>query len=64
MHSFAPIFVPLILLAVLVALAAFLRRFAGRQRADGRHAYETVALLTPAERSFFGVLRQAVASEY
>jgi len=64
MHSLAPLFTALILLAVLIVAAAILRRFAGEPRADGRHAYEAVALLTPAERSFFGVLQQAVASDY
>ena len=64
MHLFAPLFIALILLALLVFAAAFLRRFAGEQRAAGGHTYEAVALLTPAERSFFGVLQQAVASDY
>jgi hypothetical protein len=64
MHLFTPIFVALLVLAVLVVAAAFLRRSAGGPRADGRHAYEAVALLTPAERSFFGVLQQAAASDY
>jgi hypothetical protein len=60
MHSFAPVFVALILLAAL-AVATLSRRFAGAPRAESTHTYEAVALLTPAERSFFGVLRQVAA---
>lgn len=65
MHSFAPVLIALILLvALVVVVVAFFRRFAGAPRADRRHAYEAVALLTPAERSFFGVLQQALSSDY
>jgi hypothetical protein len=64
MHTFAAFFIALILLVMLVVVAAFFRQFAGVSRADGGHAYEAVALLTAAERSFFGVLQQAVASDY
>ena len=64
MHLFAPVLIALILLALFAVAATFLRRFAREQRADAGHAYEAVALLTPAERSFFGVLQQAVASDF
>ncbi len=56
----------LVLLALL-AIAASLIRLLGRQQKALRVAagYEAVpALLTPAERSFFGVLQLAVASDY
>lgn len=52
---------------VLLAIAASLVRLIGRQQTaqSVASAYEAVpALLTPAERSFFGVLQQAVASDY
>lgn len=70
MHFFSlPLIVALavlLLLAVLAGLAAslgLLGRKPGKQGAAA--AYEAVpALLTPAERSFFGVLRQALASDY
>jgi hypothetical protein len=64
MHLFASVFIALILLAALVVVAALFRRSEGEPGADGRFTYEAVALLTPAERSFFGVLQQAVASNY
>jgi hypothetical protein len=52
---------------VLLTVAASLLRLLGRQQKSESvtGAYEAVpALLTPAERSFFGVLQQAVASDY
>ena len=52
---------------VLLVVAASLIQLLGRQRTaqSAPGAYEAVpALLTPAERSFFGVLQQAVASDY
>lgn len=52
---------------VLLAIAAFLVRLIGQQQTAQTlaGAYEAVpALLTPAERSFFGVLQQAVGSDY
>jgi len=52
---------------VLLAAAAALIRLLGWQRATPTvvGTYEAVpALLTPAERSFFGVLQQVVASNY
>ena len=64
MHSFAPFYITLILLVLLAVAGGFLRRFAAQSRTEGRHAYEAAALLTPAERSFFGVLQQAVRSDY
>jgi len=66
MHSFGtPLLIAVIFLAVLAITAAFLRRFAGESRTGGGHAYEAAtALLSPAERSFFGVLHQAVGSDY
>lgn len=57
-----------ILAFLLLAVAAYLIRQIGPQQAAQAGAgrvYEAVpALLTPAERSFFGVLQQAVASDY
>ena len=66
MHAFGtPLLVAVIFLAALAIVAAFLRRFAGGSRTDGGRAYEAAsALLSPAERSFFGVLHQAVGSDY
>ena len=60
-----PFVIAVILLVVLAVISAFFRQPAGVPRANGKQAYEAVpALLTPAERSFFGVLRQAVGSDY
>jgi hypothetical protein len=70
MHSFAAIFVLLILFAAVAAVTAFLRvlvagsKKAGAESVPDQSDYESVALLSPAERSFFGVLHQAVALEY
>jgi len=57
---------PLIVLALLAAFGVFLRVLGPRRNAQGiGPAYEAVsALLTPAERSFFGVLRQALGGDY
>jgi hypothetical protein len=62
----------LLLLAVaallILAVVASLARLLGRKRTHQQtaiSAYETVpAFLSPAERSFFGVLQQALASRY
>ena len=64
MHlSNAPLLVALIVLAVLAIIAAWLRQL-GQTPVAGA-AYEAVlTLLTPAERSFFGVLQQAVPADY
>ena len=53
-------------LIVLLAVVATLLRLFGRvPSVQSVAAYEAVpALLTPAERSFFGVLQQALSSEY
>jgi hypothetical protein len=59
-------FVPLVGLAVLVVIAALVRLI-GRQRRmrAGEAGYEAQpALLTAAERSFFGVLQQAVGGKF
>jgi hypothetical protein len=51
----------------LIAFVAALLRLLGKSRpgSAGMSAYEAVPeFLSPAERSFFGVLQQAVASEY
>lgn len=66
MHSFGtPLLVVAIFLVALGVIAALLRRFAGVAKVGGVSAYEAVpALLTPAERSFFGVLQQALGSDY
>lgn len=61
-----PLIVAVVALVLLV-VAASLVRLLGRQKAVQAvaGAYETVpALLTLAERSFFGVLEQAVTSDY
>ena|ERR1044071_9897506 len=66
MHIPTPLIVAVTAL-VLLGVAASLVRLLGRQQAAQPVAcgYEAVpALLTPAERSFFGVLEQAVASDY
>jgi hypothetical protein len=67
MHIFStPLLIALGFL-VLLAVAASLYRLLGReqQAQSVSGAYEAVpALLTSAERSFFGVLQQAVASDY
>lgn len=59
-----PLLVALVVFVVLAVVAALLRQLrAPAPIADA--AYEAVpALLTPAERSFFGVLQQAVATDY
>jgi len=64
-----PIIQLLLALAVLIllAVAATLLRLLGRgpKAQANTPAYEaSAALLTPAERSFFGALQQAVASDY
>jgi hypothetical protein len=67
MHRlFTPIVVGILVVA-LFAIAARLLRLRGQVRRgnDGVSTYEAVPeFLSPAERSFFGVLQQAVASEY
>jgi hypothetical protein len=66
MHISTSLIVALVAL-VLLAVAAALIQLLGRQQTAQfvAGAYEAVpALLTPAERSFFGVLQQAVASDY
>jgi hypothetical protein len=62
----APIVIVFVLLALLSVGAILLRRLGRRSGAQRVEAsYEALpALLTPAERSFFGVLRQALASDY
>jgi hypothetical protein len=67
MHLFStPLLVALVVLVLFAVAAALVREFVRVPRANGNApAYEAVpALLTPAERSFFGVLQQAVASDY
>jgi hypothetical protein len=66
MHVFAPLLLALVILVLFALIAALLRGF-GRATAvpSAVLAYEALpALLTPAERSFFGVLQQALASDY
>ena len=61
-----PLIVSLVVLVLLVVIAV-LRRMQGRgTKAQGVIiAYEAApALLSPAERSFFGVLQQALSSDY
>lgn len=64
MHPFAPILFCLIFLLILFVVTAVLRIFLGASKQADKHAYESVPLLTQAERSFFGVLQQAIASNY
>jgi hypothetical protein len=57
----------LIFLALVALLALLNRRLSGapKERDAAAVTYEAVAaLLTPAERSFFGVLQKALASDY
>jgi len=67
MHiSAAPLLLALVVLGLL-AIGGAVTRFlgSGQESRTASAAYEAIpALLTPAERSFFGVLQQAVASEY
>lgn len=66
MHISAPLII-VVVASVLLAIAAIWVLLLGRRQAAQTvaGAYEAVpALLTPAERSFFGVLQQAVASDY
>ena len=67
MHAFnTPLLIGLSVLSLLV-IAGALTRILSRQRPTqtAPNGYEALpALLTPAERSFFGVLQQAIASEY
>ncbi len=66
MHLPEPMTVAATLLVLLVIATVLIRRFVRPQTAPAREpAYEALpAFLTPAERSFFGVLQQAVGSEY
>jgi len=67
MHAFSiPLLVALCVLALLV-IATVLTRLIPRRRGNQivAGAYEALpTLLSPAERSFFGVLQQATAAEY
>lgn len=49
---------------MLLVVAASLVRLLGRQQSVAGAYAAVPALLTPAERSFFGVLQQAVGSDY
>ncbi|HEU6448346.1 MAG TPA: DUF2726 domain-containing protein [Verrucomicrobiae bacterium] len=56
-----------IVIAVLLAVNGAIAKFLGQNdsRQNGRQAYEAIpAFLSSAERSFFGVLQQAVASDF
>jgi hypothetical protein len=67
MHGLiTPIIVGILVVAVLALATRLLgRRVQVRSGNDGVSTYEAVLeFLSPAERSFFGVLQQAVASEY
>ena len=66
MHIGTPLIITVVLL-VLLMVAASLIRLLGRQKTTKSVAgtYEAIpALLTPAERSFFGVLQQALGSDH
>lgn len=61
-----PLIIAVVLLGLLVVVAALVK-LVDRQQTEQSvaGAYEAVpGLLTPAERSFFGVLQQAVAADY
>jgi hypothetical protein len=66
MHIFStPLLVAFIALMLLAVLVALLRLFGRMPRTQSVAAYEAIpALLTPAERSFYGVLQQALASDF
>ena len=66
MHILTLLIVAVVALVLLAIAASLVRLISRRQMAQTvAGAYEAVpALLTPAERSFFGVLQQAVASDY
>jgi hypothetical protein len=67
MHIFGtPLLIALGVLLLLAVAASLLRLLGRAQKARSvLAAYEALpALLTPAERSFFGVLQQALASDY
>jgi hypothetical protein len=66
MHIPTSLIIAVVLLLLLVAAATLVRLLGRHQTApNASGAYEAVpALLTPAERSFFGVLQQAVATDY
>ena len=65
MHIF-PLIVLVVVVVILVVAGALLRPADRVAKPTGSApAYEAIpALLTPAERSFFGVLQQALASDY
>jgi hypothetical protein len=67
MHIFTPILIAFVVLVLFGLIAGLLRGFGRGPAVTGgpAAAYEAApALLTPAERSFFGVLQQALASDY
>jgi hypothetical protein len=60
-----PLIVSLVVLVLLAVVATLLRPLGRGPRAHLAATYEAKpALLTPAERSFFGVLQQALSSDY
>ncbi len=67
MHLLSTPLIVAAIIAVLVVIAGASLRLSGRapKQQGSAPAYEAIpALLTAAERSFFGVLQQALASEY
>src|SRR6266478_880002 len=67
MHIFSTPFIVAVIIVVVLMIAGALLRPSGRaaKPPGSAPAYEAVpALLTAAERSFFGVLQQALAYEY
>lgn len=66
MHLPTPLIVAVVALVVLAFAGALVRRLDRQSTVQtAARAYEAIpALLTPAERSFFGVLQQALASDY
>lgn len=60
------IIIGILALALIAIVAGLVRRFGQARRGNGGvSAYEAVTeFLSPAERSFFGVLQQAVVSKY
>lgn len=60
-----PLILTLVAFVLFAVLVALLRLFGRMPRTQSvAFAYEAVALLTPAERSFYGVLQQVLASDY
>lgn len=66
MGQFSKAIIPGLILCFVLVLLGFIARLIGKSRQTGEgEAYEASdALLTPAERAFFGVLQEALASQF